>query len=45
MRGGLTVPDLAELLIPYLTASEAVKLVAQSFTRVANCAVPACDVH
>jgi mercuric reductase len=33
MRGGLTVPDLAELLIPYLTASEAVKLVAQSFTR------------
>jgi mercuric reductase len=33
IRGQLTVPDLASMLLPYLTASEAVKLVAQSFTR------------
>eukprot|EP00166_Cyanidium_caldarium_P000072 ctg_1009.g272 len=33
MRGHLTVADLSGMLLPYLTASEAVKLVAQSFTR------------
>lgn len=32
IRGQLTVTDLAAMLLPYLTASEAVKLVAQSFT-------------
>lgn len=33
IRGGMTVTDLAEAWAPYLTMSEAVRLVAQTFTR------------